>query len=98
MCIKLTHLFLAIVLGFSSWAYAGIQGSVYVYNRTGRIIEVQVNGRYRGVIDPGASASYSVGDSAEKVTELYAEDASTGYYWSKSVSGAVGSYTWYVQD
>ena len=49
-------------------------------------------------MDPGASATYKVGDSANKTTELYAEDASTGYYWSKQVSSAVQDYTWYVQN
>ena len=73
----------------------GIEGRLYVNNKTAYYVRVYVDSRYVGTVDPYSTSSMYVGAAPFTDTVLYAQAPGTSIYWPTTrVSQRVRNYYW----
>jgi hypothetical protein len=76
----------------------GIGGDLYVVNNTRFYLDIYVNYRKVGTVDPHGAGRCHVGDLPFETTHLMADAPGTPYACTKDVSGNVSDYTWIISD
>jgi hypothetical protein len=73
----------------------GIKQYVTVVNHTAWYIDVYVNGRFRGTVDPYDDIEIFVGDRYSDTTVLYAKAPGTDIVWGpRGISRGYDTFTW----